>query len=136
MTGRAIHSVLPAPLKEGTEVYAINEIPTSYSFVRRAGIRQYCPCTHSYSVSISYVCRPTMPCTYDCTRHAQTQRRPRVHNSIQSIELTIRCTPLYSTSYQDTMYNRSSAHVLATLRVDYANAQCRPMQWCTTAHQA
>ena len=53
---RAIHSVLPAQLKEGTEVYAINEILTSYSFVRWAGIRRYCPCTHSYSVSISYVC--------------------------------------------------------------------------------
>ena len=28
---------MPAQLKKGTEVYAINEIPTSYSFVR------YCP---------------------------------------------------------------------------------------------
>ena len=36
LTERAIHSVLPAQLEEGTEVYAINEIPTSYSFVRWA----------------------------------------------------------------------------------------------------
>ena len=27
---------MPTQLEEGTEVYAINEIPTSYSFVRRA----------------------------------------------------------------------------------------------------
>ena len=36
LTERAIHSVLPGQLKEGTEVCAINEIPTSYSFVCRA----------------------------------------------------------------------------------------------------
>ena len=48
---------MPAQLEEGTEVYAINEIPTSYSFVRRAIPCRYwyCPCTHSYSVSISYL---------------------------------------------------------------------------------
>ena len=56
LSERAIHSVLPAQLKEGTEVYAINEFrPRTRSY---AG--QYrsdtCPCTHSYSVSISYIC--------------------------------------------------------------------------------
>ena len=78
LSERAIHSVLPAQLKEGTEVYVINEIPTSYLFVRRpipcgylperrkpfgqvsAGID--CPCTHSHSVSISYV-RLARKCT-------------------------------------------------------------------------
>ena len=36
LTGQAIHSVLPAQLKKGTKVYAVNEIPTLYSFIRRA----------------------------------------------------------------------------------------------------
>ena len=43
LTERAIHSVLPAQLEEGTEVYAINEILTSYSFVRRAIPCRYLP---------------------------------------------------------------------------------------------
>ena len=43
LTERAIHSVLPAQLKKGMKVYAINEILTSYSFVRRAILYRYLP---------------------------------------------------------------------------------------------
>ena len=50
LTERAIHSVLPAQLKEGTEVYAMNEILTSYSFVRQAIPCGYLPVLPLYSL--------------------------------------------------------------------------------------
>ena len=42
--------VLPTELVEGTEVYAINEIPTSYSFLRRAIPCGYLPVLPLYSL--------------------------------------------------------------------------------------
>ena len=50
MTEQAIQSVLPAQLKKGTEECAINEILTSYSFVRRAILGRYWPVLPLYSL--------------------------------------------------------------------------------------
>ena len=53
LTEQAIHSVLPAQLNKGTEVNAINEIPTSYSFARRTIRCGYLPLTALPSGQVS-----------------------------------------------------------------------------------
>ena len=53
----AIHSVLPAYLKVGpgvcNKIMKYRHRTRSYAGQYRAGIRRYCPCTHSYSYPVS-----------------------------------------------------------------------------------
>ena len=54
---------MPAQLEEGTEVYVINEIPTSYSFVRRAIPCGYLPTLLLYTLVLDQYFIHTRCCT-------------------------------------------------------------------------
>ena len=65
--GKTRYGVLPARLKKGMDVYAINEIPTLYSFVRRAIPCGYLPVLSLYSLVLGQYFILTGTCTCTCT---------------------------------------------------------------------